>query len=64
VGDKELAAKGAGAIVDTVEEQDQKIVEAIQKNMASSAYDSGRYSPSMERGVHHFHRMMSRIFQK
>lgn len=64
VGDKELAAKGAGAIVDTVELQDQKIVEAIQKNMLSSVYDRGRYSPSMERGVHHFHRMMSRIFQK
>ena len=64
VGDKELAAKGAGAIVDTVEEQDQKIVEEIQKNMLSSVYDRGRYSPSMERGVHHFHRMMSEIFHK
>ncbi len=64
VADKELAARGAGAIVDTVEEQDQHIVEAIQKNMRSSVYDRGRYSPSMEKGVHHFHRMMSRVFQE
>jgi choline monooxygenase len=64
IGNKELAAKGAGSIVDTVEEQDQRIVEAIQKNLLSSVYDRGRYSPSMERGVHHFHRMMSEIFQK
>lgn len=63
VGNEEVAEKGAGSILDTVENQDQHIVESIQKNMESIAYDRGRYSPSMEKGVHHFHRMMSKIFE-
>jgi len=62
VGNQELAIKGAGSILDTVETQDQNIVEAIQKNLKSSVYDRGRYSPSMEKGVHHFHRMISKTF--
>jgi len=64
VGNEELAKEGAGSILDTVEMQDQHIVEAIQKNMQSSIYDRGRYSPSMEKGVHHFHRIISKIFMK
>ena len=64
VGNAELAKEGAGSILDTVEMQDQHIVEAIQKNMQSSIYDRGRYSPSMEKGVHHFHRIISKIFTK
>ena len=62
VGDKELAKKGAGSILDTVEIQDQQIIEQVQKSMRSQAYDRGRYSPTREQGVHHFHRMISRLF--
>jgi choline monooxygenase len=29
--------------------------------MASKAYDRGRYSPTREQGVHHFHRMVSSL---
>jgi choline monooxygenase len=50
--------KGAGGDLDKVEAEDQSIVEAVQKGIKSSAYQRGRYSPSRETGVHHFHRML------
>ena len=59
VKDQTLAKEGAGSILDTVEDQDQWVIEAVQKGMVSRAYDRGRYSPTMERGVHHFHRTLS-----
>ena len=62
VSDAELASQGAGSLLDTVEHQDQWVIEEVQKGMASSAYDRGRYSPNREQGVHHFHRMIS-LFQ-
>ena len=62
VGDAELASQGAGSVLDTVEHQDQWVIEEVQKGMASKAYDRGRYSPSKEQGVHHFHRMLSQNF--
>jgi choline monooxygenase len=61
VSDSALASKGAGSILDTVEHQDQWVIEEVQKGMASKAYDRGRYSPTREQGVHHFHRMVSSL---
>jgi choline monooxygenase len=34
--------------------EDIAICEAVQKGLASGAYESGRFSPSRENGVHHF----------
>lgn len=61
VSDAELASQGAGSVLDTVEDQDQWVIEEVQKGMASKAYDRGRYSPTREQGVHHFHRILHRI---
>ena len=61
VGDSELAEQGAGSILDTVEIQDQEIIEMVQKGMSSNVYDRGRYSPTREQGVHHFHRIISNL---
>lgn len=61
VGDSELAEQGAGSILDTVEIQDQEIIEMVQKGMYSKVYDRGRYSPTREQGVHHFHRIISNL---
>ena len=55
----DLLAQGAGAELDKVELQDQFVVENCMKGMRSSAYERGRYSPTHEQGVHHFHRMMT-----
>ena len=59
VADPEMLGKGAGGDLDKVELEDQKIVEGCMRGVFSSAYDRGRYSPTMETGVHHFHRMLT-----
>ena len=64
VKDAALAEKGAGSILDTVEIQDQNIIEQVHKSMHSKLYDRGRYSPTREQGVHHFHRIISKIYEQ
>ena len=59
VGDKSLLGKGAGGDLDKVELEDQDIVEATQRGVSSRAYDRGRYSPTKEKGVHHFHKILT-----
>ena len=64
VMDETLAKQGAGSILDTVEIQDQEIIEQVNKSMRSKIYDRGRYSPTREQGVHHFHRIISARYDK
>ena len=59
VWDSSMLGKGAGRDLDKVEAEDQGIVEAVQRGVAAGAYDRGRYSPTKEAGVHHFHRMLA-----
>ena len=61
IADPSLIGEGAGGDLDKVEREDQEIVEAVQIGISSSSYDRGRYSPTMERGVHHFHRILTNI---
>jgi choline monooxygenase len=49
---------GAGAALDQVEKEDEAVVEAVQRGVRSHWYHHGRYSPTRERGVHHFHRLL------
>ncbi|HEY5687383.1 MAG TPA: SRPBCC family protein [Yeosuana sp.] len=51
--------KGAGSALDKVEQEDEEIVENVQKGVRSSFYKAGRFSPTREQGVHHFHRLLS-----
>lgn len=51
--------KGAGARLDRVEREDEAVVEAVQRGVRSRLYDRGRYSPTRETGVHHFHRLLA-----
>ena len=50
---------GAGANLDKVELEDEEIVEQVQKGVKSRYYNRGQFSPTMERGVHHFHLLLS-----
>lgn len=50
---------GAGAGLHQVELEDEAVVEATQLGVRSRLYDRGRYSPTREQGVHHFHRMLT-----
>jgi choline monooxygenase len=53
--------RGAGAVggLDRVEREDEAVVEAVQRGTRSRLYERGRYSPTREQGVHHFHRMLA-----
>ena len=50
---------GAGAGLDRVEREDEAVVESVQRGIRSQLYDRGRYSPTREQGVHHFHRLLA-----
>ena len=52
---------GAGGALDRVEMEDEEIVQEVQRGVRSRLYDRGRYSPSREAGVHHFHRLLARL---
>jgi len=61
IWDKSKLSKGAGSDLDKVEKEDEEIVELVQKGVSSRYYDKGRFSPSMEQGVHHFHGLISKF---
>lgn len=45
--------------IDETELEDEAVVESVQQGIQSGFYDRGRYSPTMEQGVHHFHRLLA-----
>ncbi len=55
---------GAGALLDKVEREDEFVVEGVQKGLQSRFYKSGRFSPTMEKGVHHFHSLLAKYMNK
>jgi choline monooxygenase len=55
----ELLGHGAGAALDTVEMEDEAAVQSVQRGVRSRHYRGGRYSPTHERGVHQFHRLLA-----
>ena len=59
VYDPEKLDKGAGQDLDKVEREDEFVVENVQKGMLSSFYKAGRFSPTKEKGVHHFQRLLA-----
>ena len=59
ISDPSRLESGAGAGLDRVEAEDEAIVEAVQRGVRSRLYTRGRYSPTRERGVHHFHRLLA-----
>jgi choline monooxygenase len=58
VSDEAKTGQGAGGDLETVELEDQAIVESVQRGIRSKFYDSGRYSPTREQGTHHFHQLI------
>lgn len=49
---------GAGSDLNTVEMEDEEVVEAVQHGIRSRFYKHGRYSVTREQGTHHFHRII------
>ncbi|WMI67860.1 aromatic ring-hydroxylating dioxygenase subunit alpha [Mangrovimonas sp. YM274] len=60
VYDETKLDKGAGALLDKVEREDEFVVELVNKGMQSRFYNTGRFSPTREQGVHHFHSLLSK----
>jgi choline monooxygenase len=58
VRDASKLGGGAGNGLDQVEMEDEEVVQQVQRGMQSRFYGRGRYSPSKEQGVHHFHRLL------
>lgn len=59
VYDPSKLGKGAGHGLHTVEMEDEAVVEGVQKGLMSRYYKRGRFSPSRETGVHHFHSLLA-----
>ena len=59
IWDRSKLGEGAGGNLDKVEAEDQEIVESTHRGVRSGTYDRGRYSPTRETGVHHFHRILT-----
>ena len=59
VFDKSKVKSGASGDLDKVEMEDEEIVQSVQKGINSSFYMTGRFSPTKEKGVHHFHLLVS-----
>jgi choline monooxygenase len=59
--DPSKRGRGPGGDLDRVEHEDEEIVEQVQRGVRSRLYARGRYSPLREAGVHHFHRLLTRL---
>ena len=55
---------GAGSLLDKVEFEDEIVVEGVQKGLQSRFYKTVRFSPTMEKGVHHFHRLLAKYMNE
>lgn len=64
VYDESKLDTGAGAALDKVEREDEFVVEGVFKGMTSRVYKTGRFSPKMEKGVHHFQSLLSEFLGK
>ncbi len=64
VWDESKLNKGAGSGLDKVEQEDEEIVENVQRGVRSRFYKHGRYSVTREQGTHHFHRNLSEMMDK
>jgi choline monooxygenase len=63
VRDRALLAQGAGGALDEVEMEDEAVVQTVQRGLRSRLYTKGRYSPTREQGVHHFHRLLGEFLR-
>ncbi|HTE28785.1 MAG TPA: aromatic ring-hydroxylating dioxygenase subunit alpha [Chryseolinea sp.] len=63
VWDENKLRQGAGANLHQVEMEDEDIVQHVQKGIRSRFYKHGRYSVKMEKGTHHFHRLIAEFLK-
>ncbi len=49
--------------INQTELEDDAVVESVQRGLQSRFYQHGRFSPSQEQGVHHFHRLVAEFMK-
>lgn len=59
VWDPALRERGAGSGLHQVELEDEQVVQSVQAGVRSRLYTRGRYSPTREASLHHFHRLLA-----
>ena len=59
IKNKEQPSSGDAALKQ-VEAEDQEVVTNVQQGMKSFFFNSGRYSPKYEKGLHHFHLLLDK----
>jgi choline monooxygenase len=59
VFDASKLGKGAGSGLDTVEQEDEEVVQYVQQGIRSRFYHHGRYATQREQGTHHFHSLIA-----
>jgi choline monooxygenase len=64
VYDKFKLNRGAGSQLEKVEKEDEVVVENVHKGLRSVFYKAGRFSPTKEKGVHHFHNLISNFMNQ
>jgi choline monooxygenase len=64
VFDETYLETGAGSGLDTVEIEDEEVVEHVQKGIRSRFYKHGRYSVKHEKGTHHFHSLIAEFMNR
>jgi choline monooxygenase len=60
IWDESRMAQYSPADIDQTEQEDEVVVEAVQKGVRSRLYDRGRYSKRWEAGVHQFHQYITK----
>ncbi len=63
VSDETKLGKGAGNRLDTVEMEDEEVVQNVQQGIKSRFYQHGRYSAKQEQGTHHFHTIIAKFIK-
>ena len=64
VCDEVARERGAGSGLDQVEAEDEAVVAEVALGVRSRLYRRGRYSPTREVGVHHFHRLLAGLLSE
>lgn len=64
VSDETKLDKGAGSGLNTVELEDEEVVQNVQKGIRSRFYKHGRYSVKHEKGTHHFHSLIAEFMNR
>ena len=59
VNDESKMGQGMSSLIDKVEREDEFVVEGVHRGLKSKFYQTGRFSPTREQGVHQFQRLLS-----